>query len=281
MRLKLKVIQFLKNLLGYSNTVKIKQAFFKQKYRFDELHLIYELLKGIRNGVMIDVGAHYGSSLFPFYQKGWDILAFEPDEVNRSVLKTLINPKKIKIFPYGVGNEYKEKVNFYRSTESSGISGLSPFTSGHELADNAVTIVTLRDIIADEGINEVTFLKVDTEGHDLFVLQGFPWEVCKPNIVMVEFEDFKTEKLGYNYHDMAKYFIEKGYTVYLSEWEPITKYGVSHTWRTLSAYPCELQDPKGWGNLIAFHEPPDSKIVNKYLSIFNTTLIEKDNNKYS
>ena len=37
-------------------------------------------------GVMIDVGAHHGSSLKKFAEAGWKIYAFEPDKNNRKIL---------------------------------------------------------------------------------------------------------------------------------------------------------------------------------------------------
>jgi hypothetical protein len=46
----------------------------------------------------------------------------------------------------------------------------------------------------------VDFLKIDTESHDLFVHQGYPWECGKPAVIECEFEDAKTVPLGYTFH---------------------------------------------------------------------------------
>ena len=68
---------------------------------------------------------------------------------------------------------------------------------------------------------------------------------------MCEFEDSKTTPLGYSYHDMAGYLVDKGYAVQVSEWYPVLQYGGNHRWRRFEHYPCELADPRAWGNLIA------------------------------
>ena len=87
-----------------------------------------------------------------------------------------------------------EKVPFYVSEESTGISGLSAFRDSH-VAIGHVETVALRDV-AD--IDRVDLLKIDTEGYEKFVLEGFPWERLRPSVVVAEFEDAKTKPLGYD-----------------------------------------------------------------------------------
>jgi len=58
--------------------------------------------------------------------------------------------------------------------------------------------------------------------------------------------------LGYTYEDLGDFLIDKGYHVLLSEWEPITRYGIEHKWRAIREYPSKLDNDEAWGNLIAF-----------------------------
>jgi hypothetical protein len=67
--------------------------------------------------------------------------------------------------------------------------------------------------------------------------------------------------MGYIFHDLARYLVDKGYTVYVSEWHPIIRYGIRHDWNQLLRYPCELADTKGWGNLLAFRDPIDEQAL--------------------
>jgi len=256
----------------------------KDTVHFDETNCIAKFFSISGGSTMIDVGAHHGSALMPFLNQGWKIFAFEPDEKNRQKLLERLaqhqNKRQVKLDKRAVSNETRSGLAFYRSEESSGVSGLSAFLPSHKF-EQTVDTITLTEVLAGESISAVDFLKIDTEGHDLFVLQGFPWERFRPTVIECEFEDNKTVSLGYTFHDLASYLVEKGYTVYVSEWHPIIRYGIRHDWHRLAHYPCELADNKAWGNLIAFRDLINEKKFLKYVrkelktdsSICNSKLI--------
>ena len=228
---------------------------------WDETNCVAKLFETTLSGsVMIDVGAHHGSSLVPFLNMGWKVWAFEPDDQNRQKLVERLakhgNSTLVKLDPRAVSNESNKGLSFYRSDVSTGISGLSAFHPSHK-AEQIVDTVTLTEALAGEKLEAADFLKIDTEGHDLFVLKGFPWQRFRPAVIECEFEDAKTVPLGYTFHDLAKYLVEKGYTIYVSEWHPIIRYGIRHDWHRLVRYPCELANAKAWGNLLAFRDPID------------------------
>jgi len=207
---------------------------------------------------MLDVGAHHGSSLASFARAGWTVHAFEPDTTNRSALEQRWGDEhNVRIDPRAVSNEIKHDVPFYASAESTGISSLSAFQPSHELA-GTVSTTTLATYCDEHNVDRVDFLKIDAEGHDLFVLQGVPWETLSPGVIVCEFEESKTLPLGYGFTDLADYLIEKGYVVYVSEWYPVRRYGISHDWRELKRYPCALTTEQAWGNLIAYKDGPPS-----------------------
>ncbi|MCB5188968.1 FkbM family methyltransferase [Methylobacillus caricis] len=234
----------------------------KQSAHYDETQSIAHLLAGAyRPGsTMIDVGAHVGSAFRPFLNKGWHIYAFEPDDTNRSKLlewlSCHVSRHLVTLDTRCVSNTTQHDLSFYRSEQSSGISGLSAFHESHTEAQR-VSSVTLSDFFAGGAIPDIDFLKIDTEGHDLFVLQGFPWDQTRPDVIECEFENAKTVSLGYDFHDLAQFLVDKGYTVYVSEWHPILQYGTRHDWHCLAKYPYALQDEASWGNLLAFRDPVD------------------------
>jgi hypothetical protein len=43
----------------------------------------------------------------------------------------------------------------------------------------------------------IDFLSVDTEGHDLEALKGWPWERVKPRVIVVEFGDRRQEIIDF------------------------------------------------------------------------------------
>jgi FkbM family methyltransferase len=232
----------------------------------DEVDIIYDLLCGSPlPATMIDVGGHYGSSLELFAADGWDIYAFEPDPENRAVLKRFCSSyANVEIDSRAVSNQNKEKLPFFTSNVSTGISSLSPFHDTHE-ESSVVDTVTLESFTREKTIEKVDFLKIDTEGHDLFVLQGVPWKEITPRVILCEFEDRKTRLLGYDFHELAAFLVDKGYSLTVSEWYPVVKYGVKHRWRRFADYPCDLMDVAAWGNIIAIKDPLLSDRLTKVL----------------
>lgn len=230
----------------------------------DEAAIIFEILSSRATpGTMVDVGAHHGYSLLPFAQAGWQIFAFEPDPENRTVLqKTADLYPNISIDPRAVSDKEVAAAPFFTSQESDGIGGLSAFLPSHETSFTVET-TTLGSYFEEKDLKELHFLKIDTEGFDLMVLQGLPWDKVQPQVILCEFEDAKTQKLGYSFETMAEFLVEHGYRVIISEWLPIVRYGEAHRWLGFATYPHTLHDEKAWGNLIATN---DDEIYQKLLN---------------
>ncbi|GAB4375952.1 MAG: hypothetical protein Kow00121_22310 [Elainellaceae cyanobacterium] len=230
----------------------------KQQAHYDETELVCRLLSHLpKNSVMVDVGAHRGTALKPFAEKGWSIWAYEPDPNNRLILNQQVASfATVNVDSRAVSDRPDEILPFFTSEESSGISGLSAFRDSHQETCQVVT-TTVEKICEEHHLTHINFLKIDTEGFDLMVLKGVPWSQVQPDVIECEFEDRKTVPLGYNFDDIAQYLVDKGYTVLVSEWHPVVRYGIKHQWFRLTSYPCKLANPEAWGNLLAFKEPPD------------------------
>jgi len=253
---------------GFVLVKKTYKALRGKRLTFSELDLICEYFntKRKRNGVMLDVGVHFGESFQFFLSKDWKIIGFEPDSTKHGKIR---NVQKIKLYSNAVSDKDDENLDFYLSSESTGIASLNPFHESHEKS-HKVTTITLKKVIQLEDINDVDFLKIDVEGFDLFALKGFPFEKIKPKIILVEFEDKKTKKLGYDYKDIGDFLRKYGYSVYMSEWNPIIKYGDQHSWNSITKYPCSTTSSNHWGNFIAIDINMLShfeQTLNKYLEI--------------
>lgn len=223
----------------------------------DEAHLVHTVLAAdAPRGLMIDVGAHFGTALSPFVDSGWQVWAFEPDSTNRARLTARFGHHPMVLIDRRAVSDRPGAAAFFRSPVSTGISGLSAFHDSHQPA-GTVPVTTLSDIIATRGLpaGGIDFLKIDTEGYDRHVLMGLPWDTVQPRVVLCEFEDTKTRPLGYDYHDLAQLLVGHGYQVLVSEWQPVVEYGQEHAWRCFAPYPHDLHDPRAWGNLIATREP--------------------------
>lgn len=224
----------------------------------DETEVIADLLAGRtgRDRIMLDVGAHFGSSASYFHELGWSIYCFEPDARNREKLDARFGgAENVTIDSRGVSDTIAVGVPFYSSVESTGISGLSAFHDTHEQS-GTVDVTTVTKIVSELSIRRIDFLKIDVEGFDFSVLKGVPWDELKPDVIECEFEDAKTVPLGHGWREVADYLIARGYTVYVSEWHPIIRYGVRHDWRCVTLYSGAEPFPDAWGNLLAFLEDP-------------------------
>ena len=117
---------------------------------------------------------------------------------------------------------------------------------------------------APNNLKNVDFLKIDTEGYDLMVLKGFPFDTIKPKVILTEFENSKTIPLGYNFNDLANYLVDNHYFVAVSEWYPVVRYGGNHKFRGITFYPCDLIDENATGNLIASQ---NKKLLDEIVSL--------------
>lgn len=244
-----------KGLKGVLSTLRAK---LDRTFRPDETHMVFQLLNNTeRSGLMIDVGAHHGSSLASFAQQGWQVIAFEPDSSNRAELANTFDAyENVIIDPRACSDQVQPEATLFTSAESTGVSGLSAFLDSHA-ASEKVVVTTLADALQEHGLSAkpVDFLKIDTEGFDLMVLKGYPWaQSPHPRVILCEFEDAKTVPLGYNFHQLAAFLVDLGYHLIISEWYPVKAYGGLHRWRRFTTYPCQLADPKGWGNIFAVRE---------------------------
>jgi FkbM family methyltransferase len=259
--------EYIIRTFGYEVINRIKNLISKSKStnEFSEVYLIADFLrKCSRSSLMIDVGTHYGESAYPFLQMGWKVIGFEPDPANFGKIKT---HRKLILCNKAVSNKSGLHLDFYISPQSSGISSLIKFHDSHK-SKLIVETITLNDVLKKFKIEHIEFLKIDTEGNDLFVLEGLDFSRVKPRMILCEFENSKTEIAGYNTYQLGEILIKNGYVVFISEWEPIIHYGMPHKWSSLRRYPTELND-NAWGNFIAVEQELLSeflKKIRKYLT---------------
>lgn len=227
----------------------------KMHASFDEIGFVRDTFFNKQSkGIMLDVGAHYGSSAVPFAEHGWKVIAFEPDPDNREKLVVQAKRHKgITIDKRAVSRVPDKRLTLYSSKESSGVSSLTPFLASHR-ARVPIKTTSITEAIEHYELPRVDFLKIDVEGFEMDVLQGVPWEKLRPHVILAEFEDGKTLARGYSTKDLIDYLRRRGYVVLVSEWHPVIKYGTKHDWNRLYVAPCDHPSQEAWGNLIAVHQ---------------------------
>ncbi len=225
----------------------------------NESVIAYHILQGVaRSHTMIDVGAAHGSALKIFAGDGWRVWACEPNPGNRAILERwTANYPSVTVWPYAISDKPQDGVTFFTSSVSSGLGSLTPFDASHR-PGFTVEIRTLADLFP--GRQDLDFLKIDTEGYDLFVLKGVPWQRMQPRLILCEFDNHKSVPLGYRMQDMAGYLEQQGYRVWVSESAPIPDYGTLPEWRGFYRFGTRETDERSTGNLFAVEDAGEARL---------------------
>ncbi|MBV9122861.1 MAG: FkbM family methyltransferase [Planctomycetes bacterium] len=204
---------------------------------------------------LLDVGAHHGFTLLPFLEAGWRVWAFEPVDENRVRLLERCGPnERLTVRPEAVSdrsgirslqlalNHDGSLHEYYHSLEHI---GSDPYHRKGPLLQ--VPVVSLDDLACrGEVPRQVGFLKIDTEGHDLAVLEGASRVECA--VVAVEFWCAR-HPLGKSPSPpsaMIALMARRGYESYLV---------LHHQGETVNLLraPFEEENSDAWGNILFFH----------------------------
>lgn len=223
--------------------------------QFSELDLMLRWpFETTNQPILVDVGGHRGTVSKAFAARDWRVIAFEPEPENyRHFCTNLQDYPQVTCIHKAVSNEAGKQIPFFVSNIHSGIHAMRPFHATHE---RALTVETVRldATLAEMDLPEVSLLKVDVEGADFLVLQGFDFTRYQPEMVICEFMDDRSRaNYSYTHHDMVRHLAAYGYTAFVAEWAPIIEYArpgkpSSHTFLQICPYP--LDHEPAWGNLI-------------------------------
>lgn len=163
-----------------------------------EKHLIRKILPAVietANPVFLDVGANignYSALLLDCFPQAL-IYAFEPHPKNYSYLKDRNPSNRVKTYNIALG-QTRGRFMLY---EGGGIHG-SEHASLHkaviseiykqEIAAYEVAVETLDNFAEEQGIRNIDFIKIDTEGNDLAVLRGASRLLGDRHIKCIQFE---------------------------------------------------------------------------------------------
>lgn len=205
---------------------------------FDKLYQrkIIKKLKHIFNNnldVVFDVGAHKGEfvKLITNNFKTNKIYSFEPSEKSFIILKKNIvdkikNANQIFLNNFGLGitNE-KKKFKQMKESSSSTLSEINTDTKyfkrknfflnfGLKSKTFEETTVNVKDgfsFIEEKKIKKIDLLKIDTEGHEYFVIKGFGENLKKIKVIFFEHHYDNMIIKNYTFSDIHNYLIEKDF----------------------------------------------------------------------
>ena len=165
-----------------------RKTYFIREYEKKRMDYLIQTSKKIKSEILIDIGANIGfySILLSEYFK--IIKSYEPNLRNFHVLNKNIKKnnlqKKVQTFNYGLSN----KKQILKGTSMT--KGELFQTSGSSLSERNVEGENVFVNTGDEVLNfngEILTIKIDVEGHELFVLQGMK-KVLENNYCIIQIE---------------------------------------------------------------------------------------------
>jgi FkbM family methyltransferase len=148
------------------------------------------------------------------------VLAIEPSEREFQRLKLnaeLNHGRNIRLLQIGLSNESSERNLRIADEVHSGHNTFGDFayTGVQQEGQQRARVQRLDDLVQKEGIKRVDVIKMDAEGHELFVLQGAVETIkrFKPTL-FVELVDRSLSLQGCTSDQVWDFLIRMGYQIY-------------------------------------------------------------------
>ena len=145
--------------------------------------------------VAFDVGAQKGYESIVFARAGMKVAAFEPDVSNFTALKRNITAERVE----GLVEVSRAIISDY----------CGPGSDTFILSLRAY--INLTDLVGGIITGHPDLVKIDTDGDDLRVLAGFPFDTCRPALFSVEWDEAG---------DVAKKLDAEGYKIIYAIYKP-------------------------------------------------------------
>ena len=193
--------------------------------------------------VIFDVGANNGSSAKDF--KAWwpngIIYCFEPQEECWSELNTLgkkFNDNSIIVNKCAAGNKPSKQEKFFTHDITTGQSGFNKINlhskdsiylnklkdknnydelkkyKGSLNHERRVEIIRLDEYMEKFNIGNVDILKIDTQGYEPEVLDGFGNKLSDIDLVIIELMFYDYYERSLSFTDIEKYLLPAGFNFY-------------------------------------------------------------------
>lgn len=198
--------------LKFNIMPRYKYHYTEKEYEQFSLDLIDRLVKP--GSTVLDVGAHYGIYSLLASRKAARVYAFEPVRENYEILRRNVSDnglKNITAFNEAISDEDgSAEFNIPWASDSAGFYE-------HPNAES-IKKVTVKTARIDSQITEqnISFIKIDTEGHELHVLDGLR-ETLRNNkqaTMLIELNPECLENAGSSAEGLIEKIISLGYDVF-------------------------------------------------------------------
>jgi FkbM family methyltransferase len=168
--------------------------------------------------LIFDVGAHQGeyveAALDALAGRNAQIYSFEPLPSNFVELQALCSPRaNIHTRNAALGAQ-SGTMELFIAREGITTASLHASKAGESGQSVAVEITTVDEVCADAGLTYISFLKIDTEGHEIDVLQGASKLIEAGGVRAIQFEFGDTFLLTDHHFQDVFLMLAPQYTIY-------------------------------------------------------------------
>jgi len=199
--------------------------------------IVRELQKG-RTGrsassgspMFLDIGANIGlvSAYVLSKVPNASIHAFEPGPAQRSLLQKTVAENRLEnslsIHAKALGKEIGERNLYVHDSKEMGKGSLADTGRGGAAKEVKVRLSTLDEWWKANGQPTVNAVKIDTEGAELWVLEGGAefLKACKP-VVFLEIEPQNLRVYPYDHFDILDFLHTLGYSLFTLDGRQVSK----------------------------------------------------------
>lgn len=197
--------------------------------KFESSEIIYasKMLASYEAGTVLDIGANIGVHVIAWAQmhKKHNFYAFEPTKKVNKVLTESVKrnnlQRQIKIIDKAVSNK-NGVAEFYETTDDAYNSLKDTKRKGVNEIYN-VDIISIDDFALGNKIENIRFIKIDTEGFENEVIEGASATIKKQ---MPDFfiEIYKGVNSNINPEETIKKMIDHGYNAYIFKDEKLQRF---------------------------------------------------------
>lgn len=194
---------------------------------------IHELRSIVRPGLTVDVGANYGIYTYALAKLGHRVLAIEPQPWCASAIRAW-GRSAVDVLEVGLSDErgtaelHLPIINGVRST------GYASIDHSQAVGD-PITIEVMR--LDDLDLPDVSFIKVDVEGHELKVLRGAENTLrrWRPDLLIEVAEVNMTTNTVSDVLDWLAGLKYRGEFLLDSQWHPVEQFSIERHQRAYAA----------------------------------------------
>lgn len=171
-------------------------------------------VSGFTFKTILDVGANIGQSAISYSisTEDCDIYSFEPiKKTYEELLKNTAGYPRVKAHNFGLG-ERSDTLRALSDGTSASNRIVHAESEGQSYED--VSVVPGELFCRDNGIDHVSFLKIDTEGHDMSVLRGFDEFLRNIDFIQVEASLNPQNTLHVPYRELEDYVRARGFLIF-------------------------------------------------------------------